>query len=102
MSEKGSVRRLLLLSAVFSLAISVATRYGAVDQQKASTTMVKSQSLDASRQHLLNDSLHWSAPSATFVLFLPARILLAAWTGVPSVARLHFESFFHRRPPPFS
>jgi len=102
MSEKDSVRRLLLLGAVLSLAISVATRYGTVDQQKASATMVKSRSLDASRQHLLNDSLHLAAPPATFVMFVPARILLAAWTGVPSVARLHFESFFHRRPPPFS
>jgi hypothetical protein len=109
MSEKDSVslfrwdfwRKSLVLTAVLSLAISVATRYSVVEQQKASTTIVKSQSLDASRQHLLKDGLHWSAPSVTFVLFVPAEVSLAGWTEVPSVVRLHSESFLYSRPPPF-
>jgi hypothetical protein len=95
-------RKSLVLIAVLSLAISVATRYSVVEQQKASARIVKSQSLDATRQHLLNDSLHWSAPSATFVLFVPTEVSLATWTAVPSVIRLHADDFLYSRPPPSS
>jgi hypothetical protein len=110
MREKDSVflfrsalwHKLLVLSAILSLVISVATRFSVVEQQNTSTTIVRSQSLDASRQHLLNDSLHWSTPSATFVLFVPAKVSLAAWSAVASVVRLHSESLLYSRPPPFS
>ena len=94
-------RTSLVLTAALSLVISVATRFSVVEQQKTSTTIVRSQSLDASRQHLLNDSLHWSTPSATFVLFVPAKVSLAVWSAVASVVRLHSESFLDSRPPPF-
>src|ERR1700719_4560848 len=52
-------RSALILGAVLSLAISVATRYSTVVRHEAGTTrIVASRSLDAKRQHLLKDGLH--------------------------------------------
>ena len=93
-------RRALVLGAVLSLAISVATRYSTVVRQEAATKIVTSQSLDAKRQHLLKDGLHWSAPAATFVLFAPTGVNVA---GLPAVApwpRLYATHFLYSRPPP--
>lgn len=91
----------VILVAVFSLAVSVATRYStAVGQEAQATKIIRSQSLDAKRQHLLNDGLHWSAPAVTFVLFAPARVSARALPAVPSIARLFLEDCLYKRPPP--
>jgi len=92
-------RGALILGAVLSLAVSVATRYSTVVQQ-AAAKIVTSQSLDAKRQHLLNDGLHWSAPAATFVLFEPGGVSAAALPAVPPVTRLYSEDLLYSRPPP--
>jgi len=93
-------RRALILGAVLSLAVSVATRYSTVVQQEAAAKVVTSRSLDAERQHLLNDGLHWSAPAATFVLFEPAGVSDAALPAVPPVTQLYSEDLLYSRPPP--
>jgi hypothetical protein len=93
-------RRTLILAAVLSLAINVATRYTTVVPSSAAK-IVSPQSVDAKRQHLLNDGLHWSAPAATFVLFQPAGASAAALPPVPPVTRLDSEDFLFSRPPPF-
>jgi len=90
----------LILGAVLSLAVSVATRYGTVVQQEAAAKIVTSQSLDAKRQHLLNDGLHWLAPAATFVLFEPSGVAVAALPAVPPVTQLYSEDLLYSRPPP--
>ena len=110
MSEKHSLcrfrsafwRKALVLSAVLSLAISVATRYSMVEQQETALKIVKSQSLDAARQHLLKDGLRWSAPAATFVLLQPAEVFHAELPAMPSLVRLRAEDFLYSRPPPSS
>lgn len=94
-------RKTLIFTAVLSLAINVATRYTTVVQQKAAAKIVSPDSVDAKRQHLLNDGLHWSAPAATFVLFQPAGASTAGLPPVPRVARLDSEDFLYSRPPPF-
>jgi len=95
-------RRTLILGAVLSLTISVATRYGAVVRHETGTIkIVASQSLDAKRQHLLNDGFHWSAPAATFVLFAPARVSASALPGVAPITRLYSGDVLYGRPPPY-
>jgi hypothetical protein len=93
-------RKALVLCTVLSLALSLVTRYGIVEQQEIAPKIVKSQSLDAARQHLLKDGLRWSAPAATFVLFQPAEVSHAELPAIPSLVRLRPEDFLYIRPPP--
>jgi hypothetical protein len=110
MREKRSIRRrplgfwrgALILSAVLSLAINVATRYSTLTPRETGTTKgATSKSLDGKRQHLLNDGLHWSAPAAKFILFEPAAISVAALPAVPPATRSRSEGLLCSRPPPF-
>jgi len=94
-------RSTLILGAVLSLTVSLATRYcPAVRHETHATKIVASRSLDAQRQHLLNDGLHWVAPVAAFVLFEPARVSAAVLPAVPTVTRLNLEDCLYNRPPP--
>jgi hypothetical protein len=94
--------RTLILGAVLSLAINVATRYSTITRQEAGATKsTTSQSLDGKRQHLLNDGLHWSAPAATFVLFQPARVSVAVLSSILPVTRIYSEESLYDRPPPY-
>jgi hypothetical protein len=93
--------RTLILGAILSLALNVATRYSTITRQEAGTTKsATSQSLDGQRQNLLNDGLHWSAPAAKFVLFEPAGISAATLPAVPSITGCHSEECLYDRPPP--
>jgi hypothetical protein len=100
MRRVGIWRRALILAGVLSLTINVATRYTAVVQHSAAAKIVSPHSVDAKRQHLLNNGLHWSAPAATFVLLQPAGALTSALPSVPRVTRLDSEDFLYSRPPP--
>jgi hypothetical protein len=93
-------RTALVLGAILSLTISVATRYSKVVRHEAATKILTSQSLDAKRQHLLKDGSYWSAPAAMFVLFEPTE---ARVVGLPSIStgpRLYATDFLYSRPPP--
>jgi hypothetical protein len=98
--EMSVWHRSLILGAVLSLTVSVATRYSTVVQQEAAAKIVTSQSLDAKRQHLLNDGLHWSAPAVAFVLFVPAGASAVVLPAVPPIPRLYSEDLLYSRPPP--
>lgn len=92
---------LLVHAAVLSLTVGVATRYCSIEQPgEHATTIVKSHSFDAKRQHLLNDGLHWSAPAAAFILFKPARVISAVLPAIFPIIRLHSEDCLYSRPPP--
>ena len=99
--ETSFWRRTLILSAILALTISVATRYSTVTQEGTPTKIVTSQSLDAKRQHLLNNGLHWCAPAAKFVLFEPARVSREVLPAVPPITRPYSEDLLFSRPPPF-
>jgi hypothetical protein len=92
--------RALILCAVLSLTISVVTRFSTVAQEGTPTKIVTSQSLDAQRQHLLNNGLHWCAPAATFVLFEPAGVSLEVLPAGPPIIRPYSEDLQYSRPPP--
>ena len=90
----------LILGAVLSLTIHVASRYCYVTGAETQTlNAAKAHSPDAKRQHLLNDGLHWSAPAA-FVLFKPTGVFAALLPAVPSITRLYSEDCRYSRPPP--
>lgn len=94
-------RGALVLCAVLCLAVNVATRYSTITPQEAGATKsARSASLDAGRQHLLNDGLHWSAPAAKFILFEPAKSFAATLPAVPSATRSYSEDLLYSRPPP--
>jgi hypothetical protein len=99
-SQHSFWRRALILGAVLSLAISVATRYSTVVRHEAAAKILTSQSLDAKRQHLLKDGPHWSAPAATLVLFEPTQVLVAGLPAVPLGPQLYATDFLYSRPPP--
>ena len=97
----GSWHRALVLGTVLALTISLATRYSTVRREAGTTKIAISQSLDAKRQHLLNDGLHWTAPAATFVLFEPAEVSSALMPVAPPTTRLYAEDLLYSRPPPY-
>jgi hypothetical protein len=100
--QKSFWLRGLILGAILSLALNVATRYSTITRQEAGTTKsATSQSLDGQRQNLLNDGLQWSAPAAKFVLFEPARLSVAVLSSIPPVARVYSEVSLYDRPPPY-
>jgi len=93
----------LILGAVLSLTINVATRYCNVTAAETQTLKTaKAHSLDGQRQHLLNDGAHWSAPAATLVLFQPAEVSSVPLPAVASVLRPRSEDYRSSRPPPSS
>ena len=92
----------LILGAVLSLAINVATRFTTITPQETSKTKsATAQSLDGKRQHLLDDGLHWSAPAAKFVLFEPARLSVAVLPSIPPATGIYSEESLYDRPPPY-
>jgi len=101
--EASSWHHALILGAVLSLTINVATRYcNVIGAGTQALKAAKAHSPDAKRQHLLNDSLHWSAPAAAFVLFEPTRVSSAVLPAIPLVTRLYPEDCLYNRPPPSS
>jgi hypothetical protein len=91
----------LILVAALLLAVNVATRYYTVGgSQTGATKSLTSPSLDAKRQHLLNNGFHWSAPAAKSVLFEPARVSSAVLPATPPAPRFCSEDCLYTRPPP--
>jgi len=91
----------LIVVAVCSLAVSLATRYcvlAAPDNH--SETTVQSHAPAPKRQHLDNDGLHWTAPAATFILFKPGRAHIAVLPAVRPATNLYAGDCLHNRPPP--
>lgn len=101
-ARHGICRGLLVLFAVSSLAISVASRFTTtanVDFGKQ--TSVSADSANAKTQHLLGDGLQWSAPVASFImLVVPRGKTLIRHPVLPPIY-LHSENWLYNRPPPF-
>jgi len=99
--QRRICRSALILLAVLSLTVSVATRYCALVRYDAhAPQFATSHSPEAKRQHLLNDGLHWSAPAAAFVLFEPTRGLSRFLPAISPITRLCLEDCLYDRPPP--
>src|SRR5579885_2225544 len=93
-------RELLILLALLSLTISVATRYCHVSGAQSQTLKsAKANPLDGKRQHLLNNGLHWSAPVEKFVLLLPAFVPAIVRPAASPIVQLYSTDCLHNRPP---
>jgi len=96
----GLWRSALIVTAVCALVINVATRYSDVSgiALHAEKT-VAARALDAKRQHLLNDGLHWIAPTVSFE-FQSAQVSPVHLPAVRAVIRFRPETWLYNRPPP--
>ena len=95
---------LVVLTAIFALAISVATRYSSAGS--ASTSAVKSShrysSQPPGRQRLTKDAANWVPPTLSWVfLQAPARPSRIPSVGSP-IPNPSFASSLYYRPPPIS
>ena len=101
-SKAGMAQRGLIVIALFSLTISLATRYCvSTASSNHPQTTATSHAPSPKRQHLVSDGLHWTAPSSTFTLFEPGparSVLLPPFSPITS---LYIGSSLHNRPPPF-
>jgi hypothetical protein len=96
----GSWRVLLILLAVCSLSVSLWTRYALDNPDLEGPSQLKCRSLDAKRQHLLSDGLHWTAPAAKVTYFVAPRPSTRVVVTVPPVKDLFLEQWLFDRPPP--
>lgn len=95
---------LVVLIAIFSLAISVATRYGSSHGPSTSTikTSHRYSSQPPGRQRLTKDAANWVPPAINCVqLQAPARPARMPSVG-SAVPNPSFASSLYYRPPPFS
>jgi hypothetical protein len=108
-SQVGERRRqgwcaVVVLVAVFSLVVSVATRYSS--RADLPLTTVKAcqahASPEAKRQHLDKDADHWVAPVICLSLLQPRRSYPRIAPAGPAIAGPLFEESLFNRPPPSS
>lgn len=94
----------IVLLAIGSLTLSLATRYTAlgpgVQPEIRKITALRAQSANGKRQHLLVDGLQWTAPASSFTLFQPPRLSVFTVSAVVPPLNLNFESWLYNRPPP--
>jgi len=94
----------MVLVAVCSLAISLATRYSsaAIPFESASKTLQKHTTEQPSRQRLTNNAATWIPPVVVSALFyMPSTYPRVATSG-PEVPSTTFVSSLYYRPPPSS
>jgi hypothetical protein len=105
--ESGKCARwcaVMVLVAVGSLVISVATRYGFQESPlaSASKTLHKHTTEQPSRQRLTNNAATWIPPVVVSALFyMPSTYPRVASSG-PEVPSTTFVASLYYRPPPFS
>jgi len=100
-AEKRIWHAAVIALAVFSLTLNVATRYCRVSPcETQAMKSARSHSMDGERQRLLNDCLHWTAPSPTFTFFVPRRVFVRTLPARPVVRFLYAEDCLYNRPPP--
>ena len=97
---RRSLRAGLVLAAICALSVSLATRYTVQGSEAHSVKIVKSQSSDAKRQHLVRDALKWTAPVAKFTLLPAVRSSVHVVSAVFPATNLSSESWLYNRPPP--
>lgn len=97
--RRSTWRTLLILLAIFGISVSVATRYVVVGSSSPESC-IKCQSLDAKRQHLLSDGMHWTAPVASFIFFVAPKPSARIITLALPLHELYSEDWLYNRPPP--
>jgi hypothetical protein len=93
-------RAALVLVAICALSVSLATRYTVLNSDVTGVKVVKSQSSDAKRQHLVRDALKWTAPAAKFTLVPAVQSHVHVVSAIFPATNLSSESWLYNRPPP--
>lgn len=91
----------VIVFAICSLTISLATRYTVITPDVHKLPSVKSELADAKRQNLISNAFQWTAPIARFKSFEPAAASVRALPGTVLPTYLTSETWFYNRPPPF-
>jgi len=92
---------LLIVVAVCSLTLSLATRFWA--PAPPSYHLVKSidgPSVDPKQQHLDRDAAHWVAPGANFSIIEPVTFEIQRTLASPPLPEHTFSDSLYNRPPP--
>jgi hypothetical protein len=90
----------VIVFAICSLTISLATRFAVVTPDVHKLPSVQSELTDAKRQHLLSNALQWTAPIARFTSFEPAATSVRAFPVTVLPTYLTSETWLDNRPPP--
>jgi hypothetical protein len=90
----------VIVFAICSLTISLATRFTVVTAEANKLSSVKSEITDAKRQNLLGNALQWNAPIARFTSFEPAAASVRTLPVTILPTYLTSETWFYNRPPP--
>jgi hypothetical protein len=91
----------IVLVAICSLTISVATRYGAPSAHSNDTVTVVQSSLEPGLQRLLNNAATWVPPAVDVALLQdPVYHPHVAPSG-PTISSVLLERNLYKRPPPF-
>lgn len=93
---------LVVLVAVCSLVVSVATRYSSTGEASSSTVKVGQihASPEAKRQHLAKDAADWIPPAIPFSVLQPPTSYPRIAPSGPPMPGLQFEESLYNRPPP--
>ncbi len=93
---------LVILIAVCSLTISVATRYSSSEgtSVRKAATLQKYRSPEARRQHLTKAAASWIPPVIDTVILKPSNSGPRVVSSVPPVAGALFANTLYNRPPP--
>ncbi len=91
----------VILLAVCSITISVATRYSVPGKNDSKVITVRNHvETEPARQRLLNNAASWMPPAVgSAILPLSRSFTRIAWTGPPE-AKVFFEHSLFYRPPP--
>lgn len=97
----SSWRRITLIGlAIFSLTVSLATRFTISASETPAARSVQAHSPDAHRQNLLGDGIRWTAPASSFTVFEPPRALVYAVPADLPFTSFWSENWLYNRPPP--
>ena len=96
-------RGALIVIAICSLTLSVATRFWAPStSQSHIVKSIDQRSVDPKRQHLNKDATRWVAPLIDFSILAPAAIETRLAPTGPILPKHVFSESLYNRPPPSS
>jgi hypothetical protein len=90
----------VIVLAICSLTLSLATRFTVVAPEVHKLPSVKSELTDAKRQNLLSNALQWTAPIARLTSFEPVAASARALPVTVLPTYLTSETWLYNRPPP--
>ena len=96
-------RSALIVIAICSLTVTVATRFWASSTSQSQTVKsVEHQSVDPKRQHLNKDAARCVSPSTNLSVIAPVTIEIRIAPAVPLLPKHVFSDSLYNRPPPSS